>query len=61
METRKFRFRIIGISGAPMNLYKMLGLCPTKYQRAEIGIVMSPPGIAERMRSGSYGMVYPNF
>lgn len=31
------------------------------YQKAEIGIVVSPPDIVQRMRTGKYNFVYPGF
>ena len=41
--------------------YQTVGPLPVEYQNAEIGVVMPPQMVAERMRSGSYGAVYPDF
>jgi hypothetical protein len=38
-----------------------VGALPAKYQSAEIGAVMPPQEIAERMITGSYRAIYPRF
>ncbi|MES2432858.1 MAG: hypothetical protein V4586_03415 [Pseudomonadota bacterium] len=41
--------------------FQDVGPLPHQYQSSEIGIVVAPQDVAERMRSGSYRMVYPKF
>lgn len=40
---------------------KFIGTLSPEYQSAEIGMVMAPQNIANRMLTGSYGIVYPGY
>ena len=38
-----------------------VGRLKEEYQKAEIGVVVSPDGIVHRMRTGEYDFVYPEY
>jgi len=41
--------------------FTRVGKLEGKYQKAEIGLVINPAGIVDRMRTGEYHFVYPGF
>lgn len=41
--------------------FQHVGKLEGDYQKAEIGVVVSPPDIVKRMRTGEYGFVYPGY
>ncbi len=45
----------------PNEEQKYVGKLPEKFYSSEIGIVVAPPDIANRILTGSYGIVYPHF
>lgn len=41
--------------------FKRIGKLTGDYQKAEIGVVVTPVDVVNRMRSGKYNFVYPGF
>jgi hypothetical protein len=41
--------------------FKQVGKLEGEYRNAEIGIVVAPPDIAHRMRTGEYEFLYPEY
>jgi hypothetical protein len=41
--------------------FQSIGKLDGDYQKAEIGIVVAPPNLVQRMRTGEYGFVYPGY
>jgi hypothetical protein len=41
--------------------FQSVGKLEGDFRRAEIGIVVSPPDVVQRMRTGEYDFVYPGY
>ena len=41
--------------------FQKIGKLEGDYRKAEIGVVVSPPNIVHRMRTGEYNFVYPGY
>jgi hypothetical protein len=41
--------------------FKRIGKLTGEYQNAEIGVVVTPVDVVDRMRSGKYNFIYPGF
>jgi hypothetical protein len=45
----------------PNQPHRKLGRLTGEFRKAEIGVVISPNGVVNRIRTGKYGMFYPAY